>query len=51
MTYHMNRLQSLDSERARYPAATIRMLAMIYGHAVALKLKGVRVKPHPGAVT
>ena len=33
----------------RYPAATLRMLALIYGHAAALKLKGVTVKPHPGA--
>jgi DUF1365 family protein len=32
----------------RYPAATLRMLALIYGHAAALKLKGVTVKPHPG---
>ncbi len=34
---------------ARYPAATLRMMALIYGHAAALKLKGVTVKPHPGA--
>lgn len=34
---------------ARYPAATQRLLVLIYAHAVALKLKGVRVKPHPGA--
>ena len=26
---------------------TVRMLALIYGHAVALKLKGVPVQPHP----
>lgn len=32
---------------ARFPAATLRMLALIYAHAVALKVKGVRVKPHP----
>jgi DUF1365 family protein len=32
---------------ARHPAATLRMLALIYGHAVALKLKGVPVQPHP----
>ena len=32
---------------ARYPAATLRMLALIYGHALALKLKGVPVQPHP----
>jgi DUF1365 family protein len=32
---------------ARHPGATLRMLALIYGHAVALKLKGVPVQPHP----
>ena len=31
----------------RHPGATLRMLALIYGHAVALKLKGVPVQPHP----
>jgi DUF1365 family protein len=34
---------------ARYPAATLRMLLLIYGHAVALKLRGVPVHPHPEA--
>ncbi len=34
---------------ARYPAATLRMLALIYGHAVVLKRRGVPVHPHPGA--
>lgn len=34
---------------ARYPAATQRILGLIYAQAVALKIKGVRVKPHPGA--
>ncbi|MGD0453818.1 MAG: DUF1365 domain-containing protein [Solirubrobacteraceae bacterium] len=32
---------------ARYPAATLRMLALIYGHALALKLKGVPLHPRP----
>ena len=32
---------------ARYPAATLRVLALIYGHAMALKLRGVPVHPHP----
>ena len=32
---------------ARYPAATLRMLALIYGHALALRLKGVPLHPHP----
>ena len=31
----------------RYPAATLRVLALIYGHALALKLRGVPVHPHP----
>ena len=31
----------------RRPGATLGMLALIYGHAVALKLKGVPVQPHP----
>jgi DUF1365 family protein len=34
---------------ARFPAATLRMLALIYGHALGLKLRGVPVQPHPGA--
>ncbi len=33
----------------RYPAATLRVLALIYGHALALKLRGVPVHPHPEA--
>lgn len=32
---------------ARYPAATLRALALIYAHALMLKLKGVPVHPHP----
>jgi len=39
--------RSLARTTARHPAATLRMLALIYGHAVALKLKGVPVQPHP----
>jgi len=31
----------------RYPAATLRVLALIYGHALALKLKGVPLHPRP----
>lgn len=34
---------------ARHPAATARVLALIYGHAVGLKLAGARVHPHPRA--
>jgi DUF1365 family protein len=36
---------------ARFPFATVRVLALIYGHAVGLKLAGARVHPHPPAVT
>ena len=39
--------RALADVTARHPAATLRMLALIYGHAVALKLKGVPVHPHP----
>ena len=35
----------------RYPVATGRVLALIYAHAVALKLKGARVHPHPEGST
>ncbi|HEX8976034.1 MAG TPA: DUF1365 domain-containing protein [Solirubrobacteraceae bacterium] len=34
---------------ARYPLAAGRVLALIYGHALGLKLAGARVHPHPGA--
>jgi DUF1365 family protein len=34
---------------ARYPAATLRVLALIYGHAAATWLRGVPVHPHPKA--
>jgi DUF1365 family protein len=32
---------------ARFPLATVRVLALIYGHAIGLKLAGARVHPHP----
>jgi uncharacterized protein len=34
---------------ARYPAATLRTLSLIYAHAVVLRLKGVPVHSHPAA--
>jgi DUF1365 family protein len=47
-------LQRLELDRAsaarmstRYPAATARVLALIYGHALLLKLRGARYFPHP----
>jgi uncharacterized protein len=39
--------RSLAGVTARYPAATARVLALIYAHALRLKLKGARVHPHP----
>ena len=39
---------SLARMTARYPLATLRVLALIYAHGVALKLKGVPLHPpHP----
>ena len=38
---------SLARVTARYPFATLRVLALIYAHGVALKLKGVPLHPHP----
>jgi DUF1365 family protein len=40
--------RTLAGITARYPAATARVLGLIYVHALRLKLKGVRVHPHPG---
>src|SRR5262249_37398427 len=40
---------SVRATALRYPFATMRVLALIYGHAAALKLKGVAVHPHPKA--
>ncbi len=39
--------RTLADVTLRYPVATARVLALIYGHALALKLKGLRVYPHP----
>jgi DUF1365 family protein len=39
--------RSLAEATARYPFATLRVLALIYAHAARLKLKGVSVHPHP----
>jgi DUF1365 family protein len=33
--------------RLRYPAQTLRVLALIYAHAVLLALRGARYHPHP----
>jgi DUF1365 family protein len=39
--------RSLAGMTARYPVANARVLALIYAHALGLKLKGARVHPHP----
>jgi DUF1365 family protein len=39
--------RTLAEVTARYPAATLRVLALIYGHAIGLWLRGVRVHPRP----
>jgi DUF1365 family protein len=38
---------SLAAMTARYPVATLRILALIYGHAAAIRMRGVRTRPHP----
>ncbi len=40
---------SLAGITIRYPFATLRVLALIYGHAIALGLRGVPIHPHPRA--
>lgn len=42
--------RTLAQVTARFPAATARVVALIYGHALALKLKGARYYPNPGTV-
>jgi uncharacterized protein len=41
--------RSLARTTARYPFATVRVLALIYAQALRLKLKGAPVHPHPNA--
>jgi DUF1365 family protein len=38
---------SLAHTTVRYPFATVRVLALIYGHALGLKLAGAPIHPHP----
>jgi len=40
---------SMTGMTARYPLATVRVLALIYAHALGLKLAGAPVHPHPKA--
>ncbi len=39
--------RSLDLMSARFPLGSWRVLALIYGHALGLKLAGVTYFPHP----
>jgi DUF1365 family protein len=38
---------SMAGMTTRYPFATVRVLALIYAHALGLKLAGAAVHPHP----
>ena len=38
---------AVTATSARFPFATARVIALIYGHAVGLKLAGVRIHSHP----
>jgi DUF1365 family protein len=51
LALHRRELTSASLARvtARYPLATLRVLALIYAHGAALKLKGVPLHPHPRA--
>jgi DUF1365 family protein len=40
---------SMAGMTARYPLGTVRVLALIYAHALGLKLAGAPVHPHPKA--
>lgn len=42
--------RTLAAITARYPAATVRVLALIYAHALVLWLRGVPVHPRPAEV-
>jgi uncharacterized protein len=41
---------SMAAMTARYPFATMRVLALIYAHALGLKRAGAPVHPHPKAL-
>jgi uncharacterized protein len=38
---------SRASATVHYPFATLRILALIYAHAVAIRLGGIRIHAHP----
>jgi hypothetical protein len=52
-TLRLDRHELTPASAARltvaHPAASLRTLALIYGHALGLKLKGARLHPHPAA--
>ena len=48
-TLSLRRRELTRASLARYPFASLRVLALIYAHALRLKLKGVPVHPHPQA--
>jgi uncharacterized protein len=54
-TLALSRLELTSAAAARlsrrYPLAAMRVLALIYGHALALRLSGVRTFPHPRVST
>jgi uncharacterized protein len=39
--------RSLTAATMRYPCATLRILTLIYGHAAAIRVSGVRPRAHP----
>jgi uncharacterized protein len=47
MTRHELTRATAARMTARFPLATVRVLALIYGHAIGLRLAGARVHPHP----
>ncbi len=47
MRRHELTARALHRTTAQYPFATLRVLALIYAHALRLKLKGVPVHTHP----
>jgi DUF1365 family protein len=42
--------RSLRRVTARYPFATMRILALIYAHALVIRAHGIRTRPHPAQV-
>ena len=46
-TLSLSRRELTYTSLLRRPFATLRMLALIYAHAVAIRLRGIRTRPHP----